>query len=224
MSGSSNKVEAVIKECKRLIDLTSNAVVQEKLKELLESSNNELASLRSAEKLAAEKGQQQTSKPLRPLTKITNYSYEDNESKLKLYLNISGAKEAPAESFQLNVESNSVCFKATNVNGRDYEFILKGLFDKVIPEECNFKQKTDMILITLSKAKKEKWTSVLKLNEKKKNAFSAAGDESNPQESIMNLMREMYENGDNEMRKTIGEAMLKARDKPGSLGSEFMNQ
>uniref|UniRef100_A0A0K0F9Y5 Calcyclin-binding protein (inferred by orthology to a human protein) n=1 Tax=Strongyloides venezuelensis TaxID=75913 RepID=A0A0K0F9Y5_STRVS len=218
-----HKLESTIKECKRLIDLTSNSTVQEKLRELLESSNKELAVLQSNAKLNEGKEQQPSGKTsCRSLTKITNYSYEDSEAKLKLYVTIAGAKEAPVESFDLNVGSDSLFFKAKDINGRDYEFILKGLFDKVIPEECTFKQKTDMILITLSKAKKEKWSSVLKLNDKKKSALKKDYDDSNPQESIMNMMKEMYENGDNEMRKTIGEAMLKAREKSGGLGDEPM--
>uniref|UniRef100_A0A0K0EE77 Calcyclin-binding protein n=1 Tax=Strongyloides stercoralis TaxID=6248 RepID=A0A0K0EE77_STRER len=215
---NSHKLETVIKECKRLIDLTSNAVVQEKLRELLKASEKELADIQTTEK----EQQKVIKTSSRPLTKITNYSYEDNESKLKIYLSITGAKEASPESFKLNVESDSVCLKASDINGRDYEFILKGLFDKVIPEECDFKQKTDMILITLTKSKKEKWSSVLKLSGKKKSALKDDYDESNPQESIMNMMKEMYENGDNEMRKTIGEAMLKAREKSGGLGDDFM--
>uniref|UniRef100_A0A0N4ZK22 Calcyclin-binding protein n=1 Tax=Parastrongyloides trichosuri TaxID=131310 RepID=A0A0N4ZK22_PARTI len=208
------KLEATIKECKRLIDITSNGTIQEKLKDLIETSTKELLEIQAKEKKESPVVKSST----RSLTKITNYSYEDSNKTLKLYIPIPGAKEASLESFRLNIKSEELAFNATDINGKDYEFILKGLYGKVIPEECTFKQKTDMILIVLKKAKEDKWSTVLKLGDKKKK-MDLDTNETNPEEGIMNLMREMYENGDDQMRKTIGEAMMKAREKPG-MGME----
>ena len=45
----------------------------------------------------------------------------------------------------------------------------------------------------------------------KKNAEQRAKDKENPMGGIMDMMKDMYDNGDDQMKKTIGEAMMKAQ-------------
>lgn len=42
--------------------------------------------------------------------------------------------------------------------------------------------------------------------------------DANPGDSIMNMMKKMYEEGDDNMKKTIAEAWTKAQDKKGGMG------
>ena len=70
--------------------------------------------------------------------------------------------------------------------------------------------KADKVLIKLAKKKSEygsydHWSS---LTAKKKKTSTA---KENPAAGIMDLMKEMYETGDDNMRKVIGETMMKQR-------------
>ena len=59
----------------------------------------------------------------------------------------------------------------------------------------------------------------------KKARGEAAEQSADPSSGIMDLMKQMYDEGDDTMKKTIGEAMLKSRkgegDKPGPIGSDM---
>ena len=71
--------------------------------------------------------------------------------------------------------------------------------------------KKDKVVIRLGKKKGEysydHWTDLT--SKKSKEAASKA--KKDPSASIMDMMKDMYDSGDDQMKKTIGEAMLKSR-------------
>lgn len=77
--------------------------------------------------------------------------------------------------------------------------------------------KTNSVTITLYKNNTENWDDVkekaspFKLGKKEKEGK----DETDPQASMMNMMKEMYESGDDEMKKMIAQSWTKAQDETG---------
>ena len=47
----------------------------------------------------------------------------------------------------------------------------------------------------------------------KREKLDADGKEKDPGASLMDMMKDMYDNGDDTMKKTLGEAMVKSREK-----------
>jgi len=91
-------------------------------------------------------------------------------------------------------------------------------------EKSKIVVKADKILVKLSKVKGEygsydSWTDLVDKKGKKKKATETAKD---PQASIMDLMKDMYDSGDDQMKKMIGETMLKQRE--GTLGKEGIDK
>ena len=79
-------------------------------------------------------------------------------------------------------------------------------------EKSKFIVKADKIVIKLAKVKGEYgsydfWSKLTDPNRKEKSKKS-----SNPAASINEMMKEMYDSGDDNMRKMIGETMLKQRE------------
>lgn len=79
--------------------------------------------------------------------------------------------------------------------------------------------KADKILVKLAKKKSEygsyeHWSSLT--SKKNKKSSSGGGNKENPAAGIMDMMKDMYDSGDDKMRKVIGETMMKQRE--GSLG------
>lgn len=74
------------------------------------------------------------------------------------------------------------------------------------------KVKKNHVIITLHKVKGEygydSWTDLCAKGRRKP---AAAKKDANPQDSIMDMMKDLYEDGDDNMKKIIGEAMYKAR-------------
>ncbi|KAL3926749.1 MAG: hypothetical protein SGBAC_013347, partial [Bacillariaceae sp.] len=73
--------------------------------------------------------------------------------------------------------------------------------------------KADKVVIKLHKVKGEygfdMWT---KLTDPKKHDKKKSGKKSDPMSSINEMMKDMYDSGDDQMRKMIGETMLKQRN------------
>ena len=87
-----------------------------------------------------------------------------------------------------------------------------------------FVVKPNKVLVKLGKIKGEySYDTWSELSNKKKNKDSAKKKNADPSSSINDMMKEMYENGDDSMRKIIGESMLKSRsgekmEPPGGAG------
>jgi calcyclin binding protein len=88
---------------------------------------------------------------------------------------------------------------------------------EIKPADCNFLAKSNSVTITLAKNNKENWDDVkekaapFKLGKKDKDVK----EEADPQASMMNMMKEMYESGDDEMKKMIAQSWTKAQDETG---------
>jgi calcyclin binding protein len=92
-------------------------------------------------------------------------------------------------------------------------FAIKPTFGEIIPEQCKYLQKTNLFSITLTKKSSGTWTQL----NFKEDKFKADKKEDNadPNASLMNMMKKMYEEGDDTMKKTIAEAWTKSKDKKG---------
>jgi calcyclin binding protein len=84
---------------------------------------------------------------------------------------------------------------------------LNGLID---PAACKIKVKSNSLTVEMVKAKKKHWDDI---KEKKKptgeiSAASSKKDEKegDPSASLMNMMKELYETGDDNMKRTIAES------------------
>uniref|UniRef100_A0AC35UH38 Calcyclin-binding protein n=1 Tax=Rhabditophanes sp. KR3021 TaxID=114890 RepID=A0AC35UH38_9BILA len=144
---------------------------------------------------------------------MTLFSYEDTPSAMKIYLTVKGAKELDDKDFNLSCTSTSFVFTGKNIQNEHFKFSKTGLFASIVPASCSFKRKTDMILLTLKKVKNEKWTDVLPVEKKSLSTpkVDEDGNEIKPEDSIMSLMKEMYNTGDPQIKKAIAEAFTKGK-------------
>jgi calcyclin binding protein len=73
-----------------------------------------------------------------------------------------------------------------------------------------------MITVLLRKKKSDTWACVtekdFKVKEKNKPKLDESAD---PQESLMTMMKQMYEQGDDEMKRSISKAFVESREKQG---------
>lgn len=94
---------------------------------------------------------------------------------------------------------------------------MKGLRDEIVPEQSQVKQKADMLLVMMKKKTEgKKWEQLTKLEydekQKRKPNFDKTMDD-DPQASLMNMMKQMYEEGDDEMKRTIRKAWHEGQNK-----------
>merc|ERR1711920_502278 len=107
---------------------------------------------------------------------------------------------------------SSLDLKVVGLHGANHRFLKTNLDKDIVPRESNVKVKKNHVIITLQKVKGEygydSWTD---LCAKGKRRPAKDKKDSNPQDSIMGMMQDMYDDGDDNMKKIIGEAMYKAK-------------
>ncbi|KAF7635822.1 hypothetical protein Mgra_00004734 [Meloidogyne graminicola] len=131
----------------------------------------------------------------RPYKKLTSYGFDESDKFVKLYYSLPGISDASAASIKTVFNENSFEIHCTDINGIDYEINVRGLLKGVDPSKCQFKQKSgDQLLVIMPKFDKEE----------------------DPQASLMNMMKQMYDEGDDEMKRTIRKSWYEAQNKKSS--------
>ncbi len=104
-------------------------------------------------------------------------------------------------------------------DGKSYRLLNDNLEKDIDVSKSKYVVKANKIIIKLGKVKGEysydHWTE---LTAKKKKSTDSKGKKDDPTAGIMDLMKDMYDNGDDNMKKMIGETMYKQRT--GQLGKD----
>jgi calcyclin binding protein len=108
-------------------------------------------------------------------------------------------KSHPSDKIKATYTANSVDVYIENWKGKSFRFSCMALNKDIIPEESHFKQGSSGLTLFLKKAKTETWDS---LNKKEsiikdpsnKKPGAEGGDD--PSAGIMDMMKQMYQNGD----------------------------
>lgn len=151
-------------------------------------------------------------------TPIDRFSFDAggyNDKFVTLYVPLPGVGQIPKEQVDCQFEKASFDLIVKDLRGKSYRLKKDQLEHDIVVEKSKNIIKSDKIVIKLAKIKGEYgsfdyWSKLTdpKRNDKKSKA--------NPAASITELMKDMYESGDDNMRKMIGETMMKQQR--GELG------
>ena len=148
---------------------------------------------------------------------ITEYGWEDISIKsAKIYLtkNMEGIKLIDPSQIQCDFESMSIDLKIRDFKGKNWRFRIDPLFDVLAVEACSVNIKSNSITITLNKQNSKNWSSLKWIKQVKKEAMPGmkkAEQEGEP-ETLMTLMKDLYNNGSDDIKKTISESWAKSQD------------
>ena len=153
-------------------------------------------------------------------TTINKYAFDtSNEKFIKLYLTdgFDGIKTFNSSNIKSSFTKNSFDVFVIGWKNKNYRFSCFNLNKEIIPNESYVKQTNSGLIIYLKKSNNSDfWDSL----EKKKGLFGNKDDKEDggidknkdPNASLMEMMRDMYQNGDPEMKRMIAEAWTKSRD------------
>uniref|UniRef100_A0AC34PWX5 Calcyclin-binding protein n=2 Tax=Panagrolaimus sp. JU765 TaxID=591449 RepID=A0AC34PWX5_9BILA len=168
----------------------------------------------------------------RPLIKLATYAYDESDNFVKLYYTLNGIQNLPAENVTAHFTDDSFDVHVTDLDGKDYTISAIGFTHPIDPEKSLVKQKADSLLVMMKKAKSGTWSELLKIVHAKKNEEKMKADNmdvSDPQAGLMNMMKKMYDEGDDDMKRNIRKAWHESQSKKmgdgmggaGDLGLDF---
>ncbi|XP_047308306.1 calcyclin-binding protein-like [Impatiens glandulifera] len=136
---------------------------------------------------------------------IDTFSWDQDSDKVKIYVSLEGVDQEKVEKV---FNTMSIDIKLHDVKGKDYRCVILKLNKEIVPEKCKLIVKPNRIVISLWKASKGNW---LDLHFKEDKLTPNLDKNRDPMAGIMDMMKNMYEGGDEEMKRTIAKAWTDAR-------------
>jgi len=167
--------------------------------------------------------------PQKYYKEIMNYAWDQSDKFMKIYVSLSsceGHTGLTKDNVMAEFTEKSFHLKLENLANKNYKCHVGFLWGKIVPGDSFFKLKSDSVLLMLKKAEEKKtWPYVTeregKDDKKKTGKFDDGDKNKDPNESLMNLMQKMYDDGDDEMKRTIAKAWSESRNKTGGPGPDL---
>jgi len=150
-----------------------------------------------------------------PTVKITSYAWDQSDKFVKIYLSdLKGVQDLASTDIIVTSSQQMHTLTVKNLNGKNYVFTVPKLLYDVT--SVTYKVKSDLILLLLKKENATNWEYLTEKEKIKKDEKSKIPDidkNADPSASIMNMMKKMYDEGDDEMKRTIAKAWTESRNK-----------
>ena len=203
-----------LRELKRLLALGSTPYIEALFKA-------EIAKLEAKFPEQPPKAEPATPAPVqRRYTSIDSYLFSDGSDKAEVIIReIRGLEQAQIE-FEPKDHAFQISIIREAQNMPNLRLTISPLFKKILPGESTYKVRRETLTIVLKKKKSMSWSKLKKtmdLKPSKKSSNEEKKVKEDPNTALMDMMKKMYDEGDDEMKRTISKAMWEAQHKkPGS--------
>jgi len=151
-----------------------------------------------------------------PWTEITTFALDlggYDKPTVTVDVRLKGVEQLPTENVTCDFTEASLDLKVIGLDGQNYRFLKTNLDKDIVPSDSGVKVKKNHVIVTLQKVKGEygydSWTDLCAKGRRKPTQKKDKG--ANAGDGIMDMMRDIYDEGDDNMKKIIGEAMYKAQ-------------
>ncbi|XP_075689183.1 calcyclin-binding protein [Rhinoderma darwinii] len=147
--------------------------------------------------------------------KISNYGWDQSDKFVKMYITLNGVQNIPAENVQVQFTERSFDLLVKDLNGKNYAMTVNNLLKPISPDNSSKKVKTDSVIIMLKKRSESEWDYLTQVEKqtKEKDKPSMETDTEDPGAGLMNVLKKIYDEGDDEMKRTLNKAWAESREK-----------
>ncbi|KFG30364.1 SGS domain-containing protein [Toxoplasma gondii RUB] len=151
---------------------------------------------------------------------LTSFAWNQTDRAVKIYVRIQGVQDIPEKQVVAKFARQSMELEVHDLSGKNYSLVFKRLNNVIVPETCSYRIKKDMVVVTLQKSGGQ-WWSDISFKENKFAAPPKLEQDADPSASIMSLMKNLYEEGDDEMKRTIAKSWMESQQQRMSGNSPF---
>lgn len=124
---------------------------------------------------------------------------------------VDGIGKHTKENIDCEFTDTGIDFRILNFNGgKNYRLKIQPLHDIIDPAASKFKVKSNSITIDLVKKKSKYWSDIKPAKSLTKAANDIdkkkGEDDENPSANLLGLMKELYDTGDDNIKRTIAES------------------
>lgn len=201
--------------------------IKHKTEQLNSASNDSEASGDAASEVPPQaEAVEKKPKPEKPTTprtytvNITNYGWDQSDKFMKIYVTgLDGVQNIPKENVTSTYTDRSFKLEIKELNGKNHCLHVAKLLEPIAAADSYHKVKTDTVLVMLKKKEiKKTWAYVTEREKSSKERKKPKMDEDkDPSEGLMDLLKQMYEDGDDEMKRMIAKSWSESQQKQNTL-------
>ncbi|XP_034039260.1 calcyclin-binding protein [Thalassophryne amazonica] len=210
-----NQLEADLQELGSLLEKAQRTRVQEVLRQEQKKVETEIAAkLRQKDQQTRKEADPAAASKPTYSVKITNYAWDQSEKFIKIYLTLKDVQKIPAENVEVTFTEGSFSVLVKDLSGKNHQMTVLNLLYPIDEKESYKKIKTDMVLVMCKKQTTKKWDCLTKVEKQSKEKDKPSMDENaDPSEGLMNMLKKIYAEGDDEMKRTINKAWTESQEK-----------
>ncbi|MCJ8731855.1 hypothetical protein PDJAM_G00204360 [Pangasius djambal] len=216
-------LESDLKEVTQLLEMCERKRVQDILSQEQKKIEKELAQKQQQREQQAKRdyGDKADTTVKGYTVKISNYGWDQSEKFVKVYITLKGVHKIPADNVEVSFADRSFSVLVKDLEGKNYQMTVNNLLCPIVVEESSRKVKTDMVLVMCKKKTTKKWECFTQAEKQSKEKDKPNYDENaDPGEGLMNMLKKIYSEGDDEMKRTINKAWAESQEKK-ARGDEF---
>lgn len=200
-----HELELDLKELTDLIKNVTRTAIREELVRIQNEILTKIAELPEEEKKEAKPRERKQESKYIPIEK---YAWEQTFENLKIYVtSLEGVKNLPEDSVVLKFDEESIDVKVLDLNRKNFRLRVPKLFKPIT--RCRLTKKSNGFSLTVTKKDSMHWDQIpYKQPPFKKSKVEEKVD---PSAGLMEMMKEMYQSGDEDLKRTIEEAWTKSR-------------
>ncbi|KAK2861066.1 hypothetical protein Q7C36_005232 [Tachysurus vachellii] len=215
--------ESDLKEVTRLLEMCERKRVQDVLSQEKKKIEKELAQKQQQREQQAKRdsGDKAETTVKGYTVKINNYGWDQSEKFVKVYITLKGVHKIFADNVKVSFTDRSFNVLVEGLEEKNYQMTVNNLLFPIVVEESSRKVKTDMVLVMCKKKTAKKWEFLTQVEKQSKEKDKPNYDENaDPGEGLMNMLKKIYSEGDDEMKRTINKAWAESQDKK-TKGDDF---
>lgn len=218
------QLEADLLELGSLLEKAERKRVQDLLKQEQKKVEKELAAKRQQKEQQARKEADPSAAIKAAYTvKITSYAWDQSDKFVKIYLALKDVHKISADNVEVKFTERSFSVLVKDLDGKNHEMTVLNLLYPINEQDSYKKIKTDMVLVMCKKQSTKKWDCLTAVEKQSKEKEKPSFDENaDPGEGLMNVLKKIYAEGDDEMKRTINKAWTESQEKK-LRGEEMMD-
>lgn len=196
-----------LEELESLVKIAKRPAVMRLLSEQCQRLRDQIQEAERLEKCAAQGVSTQE-----VFNTIDRFAWDQTPTFVKVYVQLDGLTDLSPDATSVRFEDNSAELVVRNLRQKNYNLKFSPLFAPIDTQKSNFSVKRDTATIRLAKLRPgEHWDSVAKPTQS--NAIPKLDPSADPSQSIMSMMKSLYNQGDSEMKRTIAKAWTESQER-----------
>lgn len=217
------EVKKDIAELKKLLTQATRKRVQDAIAMELRKYETELTAAQDASVNSRTPSDQstaaKTSVKKSYTTIVRNYSWDQSEKFMKIYVTLKNVHSLEKEKITSEFGDKDFKLHVGDLDGKNHELNITNLAEYIKPDSSYHKIKTDMVLVMLAKKELKSWTAVTAEEKRAQEARKPKPEKSgDPSDGLMDIMKQMYDDGDDQMKQMIKKTWYESQQKQKGLG------